>query len=537
MKAQSRRSRLMAMATALSVAGVLALSACGASDDESSQSTKKALVISLDSAVDVMDPQQWRTPASMVTSGSLVEQVIEQGYSKTGGVQVGGTDFNEALAEKWEYSKDGKTLTITLRDDLTFADGSPLTADDVVWSYQRGLEMATAYTKVLYPMVGLTKDSFIAVDPGTVEVTSEFGTPLLDKMLAMQPFGIFSKKAGEEHATSDDPWAGEWFRENNNSSGPYTVGAFDKTTSVQLTPNAKYYDQDKIANGGVTIQFISDPSQRALLLRNGEIDLAGGLPLDQVAELSKVDGLSVVSEASNRLEYLGLNTGKAPFDDKRVRRAISLALPYQTFVDEVLYGYADPASGLVSQSMETHAADSAAAFKTDLAEAEKLLAEAGVQGFSTTLSYKQSSAVEARAAVYIQSALKDLGIDVQVKPLPDAEFTQRTMARDLEMYLNNFLAWGADPFYQMASLAGSGAGTNFTNYANPALDKLLQQGFRSMEQADRDAISAEAQALLIEEMPTIPLWNPKWTYVVRDGVTGLTKDNTEQLRLQYLSKS
>jgi peptide/nickel transport system substrate-binding protein len=525
----------VALATAISLTGALALSACGA-DESSEGDQKKSLVISLDSAVDVMDPQQWRTPASMVASGALVEQVIEQQYDEADGVRVGGTDFSEALAESWKYSKDGTTLTIKLRDGLTFADGSPLTADDVVWSYQRGLKMDTAYTKVLYPMVGLTEDSFTAVDPQTVEVKAEFGTPLMDKMLAMQPFGIFSKKAGEEHATADDPWAGAWFRENSNPSGPYTIGAFDKTSSLQLTPNPEYYDQEKIANGGVTIQFISDPSQRALLLRNGELDLAGGLPLDQVAELSKVDGLSVVSEASNRLEYLGMNTAKPPFDDKRVRRAVSLALPYQTFVDEVLYGYADPASGLVSQNMETHAPESAEAFTTDLAEAKKLLSEAGVQGFSTTLSYKQSSAVEARAAVYIQSALKGLGIDVQVKPLPDAEFTQRTMARDLEMYLNNFLAWGADPFYQMASLAGSGAGTNFTNYANPALDKLLQKGFRSIDQADRDAISADAQALLVDEMPTIPLWNPKWTYVVRDGVSGLTKDNTEQLRLQYLSK-
>ncbi len=537
MKVHSRRSRLIGTATALSITALLALSACGTSDSGTESNGKKPLVISLDSAVDVMDPQQWRTPASMVTSGALVEQVIEQAYTETDGVQVGGTDFSKALADSWEYTKDGKTLTIVLREGLTFADGTPLGADDVVWSYQRGLEMATAYTKVLYPMVGLDKNSFTALDERTVQVTSEFGTPLMDKMLAMQPFGIMSKKTGEANATGDDPWAGAWFRENSNPSGPYTVGAYDKTTSVRLTPNPKYYDQSKIANGGVTVQFISDPSQRALLLRNGELDLAGGLPLDQVAELSKTDGLSAVSAASNRLEYLGMNTAKAPFDDKRVRRAISLALPYQTFVDEVLYGYADPASGLVSANMETHSPDSAKAFSTDLTEARSLMSEAGVKDVRTTLAFKQSSAVEARAAVYIQSALKELDIDVQVKPLPDAEFTQRTIARDLEMYLNNFLAWGADPFYQMASLAGSDAGTNFTNYSNPALDTLLQQGFRSVDAKARDSISAQAQALLIEEMPTIPLWNPKWTYVVRDGISGLTKDNTEQLRLQYLSKN
>lgn len=535
MKAHSRRSRLMMSVTALTVAGTLALSACG-SDSDSGSTGKKPLVISLDSSVDVIDPQQWRTPASMVTSGSVVEQVIEQTYSESGAARIGGGEFTNALSEKHEYSADGKTLTITLREGLKFADGKPLTAEDVVWSYQRGLEMTQAYTKVLYPMVGLTPESFTAPDARTVQVTADFGTPLLDKMLAMQPFGVYSKATGEEHATPDDPWAADWFRENSNSSGPYKVAAYDKTTSIQLAPNTEYYDQDRIANGGVTIQFVSDPAQRALLLRNGEIDLAGGLPLDQVAELAKTDGLSVVSEASNRLEYLGLNTAKAPFDDKRVRQAIALAMPYQTFVDEVLYGYGDASSGIVSSNMETHSDSVTDAFSTDVAAAKQLLGEAGVSDLSTTLSFKQSSTVEARAAVYIQSALKEIGIDVQIKPLPDAEFTQRTNARDLEMYLNNFLAWGADPFYQMASLAGSGAGTNFNNYANPALDELLQKGFRTQDQADRDAVSAEAQALLVDEMPLVPLWNPKWTYVVRDGVHGLTKDNTEQLRLQYLTK-
>ncbi len=540
----SFRPRRLRTAAALTFAGALALTGCsstgsaagGSGAAGSGDGGPAPLVISLDSAVDVLDPQQWRTPASMVTTGSLVEQVIEQQYTTDGITQLGTTDLDDALAESYEYSEDGTVLTITLREGLTFADGTPLTADDVVWSYQRGLTMATAYTKVLYPMVGLSEDSFTALDERTVQVTAAFASPLLDKMLAMQPFGIFSQATGEANATDDDPFAGAWYRENANSSGPYTVAAYDPTTSITLVPNESYYDQDKIRNGGVTIQFVSDPSQRALLLQSGEIDLAGGLPLDQVAELEKVDGLTVVSESSNRLEYLGINTAVAPFTDVRVRQAIALALPYDTFVDEVMYGYAEPSTGIVPGGMETHS-DEAGAFETDVAAAEALLAEAGVGDFSTTLSFKQSSAVESRAAVYIQSALAEIGITVEVNPLPDAEFTQRTTARDLELYLNNFLGWGADPFYQMKSLVGSGAGTNFNNYANTELDALIQSGFETQDAAQRAEISAQAQALIHDEMPIIPVWNPDWTYVVRDGVSGLTKDNTEQLRLQYLTKN
>src|SRR5690606_17375826 len=199
-----------------------------------------------------------------------------------------------------------------------------------------------------------TSESFTAVDERTIEIRAEFASPLLDKMLAMQPFGILSQATAEANGTADDPFAEDWYRQNDNSSGPYTVASFDPTTSIVLEPNEAYYDQDKVANGGITIQFVSDPSQRALLLQSGEIDMAGGLPLDQVAQLEDVEGLEVVSESSNRLEYMGINTAQAPFDDARVRQAIALALPYQTFVDEIMYGYANASTGLVPEQMETH---------------------------------------------------------------------------------------------------------------------------------------------------------------------------------------
>lgn len=535
---RSRRSRLI-LATGLALAGSLIFSACSAAAPEpggdDSTSEKKPLVISLDSSVDILDPQQYRSRAAMVTSGSLVEQFIEQKYDDDGSARVGTDEFENALAEKYEYSEDRKVLTITLREGLTFKDGSPLTAEDVVWSIVRGLE-GPGYIKVLYPMVGLTSaDQFVALDERTVQITANFATPLLDKMLAMQPFGILSKESGEEHKTADDPWAAEWFRENDNSSGPYTVKAYDPTSSITLAPNPNYYDQDRIANGGVTIQFVSDPAQRALLLQSGEIDLAQGLPLDQVKELEKVDGLTVVSETSHLLQFLGFNVEMAPFDNPAVRRAVAQALPYDTFISDVLYGYARPSTGVVPEGMVTHDAD-INKFEQNLDQAKKTLTDAGVAPFNTTLSFKQSSAVEARAAVYIQSALAEIGITVEVRPLPDAEFTQRARGKELPMFMNSFLGWGNDPFYLMSGLLSTGSGNNFGNYGNAELDAVVQTGFETDDAGERDTLSSAAQQIIFDETPIISMWNPNWTFVVRDGVTGITKDNTEQLRLQYLAK-
>ncbi|HEY0188253.1 MAG TPA: ABC transporter substrate-binding protein [Cellulomonas sp.] len=537
-----RRRRTLGGASAL-VVSVLALTACagGGSADSSTgsasgSSEKKTLVISLDSSVDLLDSQAWRTQAAMVATGSLVEQLLEQTYTTDGLVQTGTTEFEGALAESWETSEDGLTTTFHLRDGLKFADGTALTAQDVVWSYQRSM-LGTGYVKALLPFAGVASaDDVTAPDDSTVVITSSFASPLLTTMEAMQPLGVFSQATGEANATDDDPWASEYFQENANSSGPYTVASYDPTSQLVLEPNENYYDQDKIENGGVTIQFVSDSSQRALLLRSGEIDVAQGLPLDQVAQMEDEDGLTVVSEDSNRLEYLGFDTSEAPFDDPLVRQAIAAAVPYEDLVDQVLYGYANESTGVVPASMDTHS-DDAGEFSEDLDTARDLLEQAGLaDGFSSSLYYKQSSSVEAAVAVLVQANLKEIGVDIELVPLTDADFTTQTAAKTLPMYLNSFLGWGADPFYQMYYLAGTAAGTNFTSYANADLDALLQEGVATTDEATRAELSAEAQQIIYDDMPFIPLYNPNWTFVVRDGVSGLTKDNTEQLRLQYLTK-
>ena len=533
----SRRRRAAAAVGVTTVAALL-LAACSATpapESPGASDPTKPLIISLDSSVDLLDPQSWRTPGAMVATGSLVEQLIEQSYTEKGIVRTGTGEFEPALAESWTYSDDRKTLTFTLRSGLKFGDGSDLTAHDVVWSLQRSME-GPGYVKTFLPMANvMTSAAFRAVDDLTFEIVTEHANPLLDNLLAMQPLGILSKKSGEEHGTADDPWAGKWFHDNENSSGPYIVDSYDPNVSLVFKPNPNYYDKSKIRNGGVTIQFVSDPSQRALLLRSGEIDVAQGIPLDQVKQMSKEAGLKVVSEPSNRLEYLGLNTSLAPFNNAKVRQAIGFAMPFQDLQDQVMYGYADIATTHLPKGVPTWT-DAGGKLEENLDKARALLKEAGVSDFSSTLYFKQSSGVEQRAAVFIQGNLQKIGNHARIRGIPDAEFTQRTRAHELPMYLNNFLGWGADPFYHLFSLSAAKAGTNFTSYDNPAFDALMMSGFRSGDAAERAKISAEGQKMLFEEMPYIPLYNAKWTFVVRDGVSGMTKDNTEQLRLQYLTK-
>jgi peptide/nickel transport system substrate-binding protein len=524
------------------VAGVAALAAtaCSAPADNKSApaGTKKPLVISLDSAVDMLDPQAWRTPAAMAATTGLVDQLLEQQYKETnGGVVLAGTDkFEPALAEKVDYSPDGRTATYTLHAGLKFADGTPLTANDVAWSFQRSL-LGPGYVKAFLPFVGVTKaEQIVAKDDRTFVVSdAAVKTPLFDKFVGMQVLGTMSQKSAEAHKTATDPWAAAWLHDNANSSGAYTVEKYDRNSVLQLKPNPNYYNPSKVRNSGVTVQFITDPNQRALLLRSGQLDLAQGLPPDQLKQLESDANLQVVHDQSNRLAYLGLNTKMAPFDNAKVRQAIAAAVPYQALVDQVMKGYARPASGIVPSNMDTYV--KAADYTENIDKAKQLLAESGVTTpITSTLYVRQSNATDQQSAVFIQANLKKIGVNVDVKPLPDAEFTQRSNARQLPMYMLQYLGWGADPFYQMFYLAGTGSGTNFAGYGNPALDKLVKDGLAATDAAARADLSKQAQQLLAQDMPIVPLYNPDWTFAIRKGVTGLAKDNTEQLRLQYLAK-
>lgn len=527
--------RLLAVVGAAS----LAVSACsGSTDTPAAAAGKKPMVISLDSSVDLLDPQAWRTPAAMATTTGLVDQLLEQQYAPTdGGAVLSGTStFAPALAQSVNYGADGRTATFTLRPGLKFADGTPLTAKDVVYSYQRSL-LGPGYVKAFLPFVGVAKpDQITAPDDHTVVITGNVKSPLFEKFVGMQVLGVFSQTANDAHKTAEDPWAANWLHDNADSAGAYTVESYDRNTVIKLKPNPNYYDQNKIRNGGVTVQFVSDPNQRALLLRSGQLDLAQGLPPDQLKQLSADPNLQVVDTPSNRLVYLGLNAKQAPFDNPLVRQAIAEAIPYQALVDQVMRGYARPSTGIVPSNMDTYAP--AATYQQNTEKARQLLTQAGVTTpIHSTMYVRQSNLTDQKTAVFIQGELKKIDIEVDVKPLPDAQFTQQSNARNLPMYVLQYLGWGADPFYQMYYMAGTASGLNFANYGNPTLDQVISQGMAAPDTATRTALSKQAQQILAQDMPIVPLYNPDWTFAIRKGVTGLAKDNTEQLRIQYLAKN
>ena len=412
-----------------------------------------------------------------------------------------------------------------------------MTSADVKYTFERAL-LGPGYITALLPFVGIDKPNQIETpDPHTVVLKPTFKSPLFERFMTFQVFGAINSKLAKEHSTKQDPWATEWMKNNVTASGAYTVGELTRGSQTVLEPNKNYYAADEVKNAGVRLRSVPDPDQRALLLRSGDIDIADSLPPRLVSQLQDDPSLKVYRLPSSRITYLGMNNKIAPLDDPKVRQAISYAIPYQDIIDKVQFGYASLAKGPVPPSMASSAGDELWPYATNLAKAKELMQEAGKSGFSTELVVRQAQPQDAEAAVFIQDALRQIGVNVKIERLPDAAYYQRLNEHSLPMFLHDWFSWGEDPFFQMGFLLKSGAYTNYANYSNPQFDALLKKGTFELDPAKRAEISRQAQEIAIKDAPWAFLYSADYIVAARKGVTGVTRPYDQTLRFQYLSKS
>ena len=235
-----------------------------------------------------------------------------------------GTKLEPGLAEKWEVAPDGLSYTFTLRD-ARFANGDPVTAEDVVFSMQRAAGEKSDWARFFKPVTKYT-----VVDAKTIKMSLDKPfTPMLNN-LALFSASILPKKEVEAK--------GEDFFKQPFGSGPFMVKAWNKGQDIDLLRNPHYWQQGKPAVGEADIQIINDDNTRVLKLKAGEIDAIIGVPFNQVAQLKHDPKLKVGVAPVFRIELVQLNTTKKPFDDQRVRQALNYAVDKQALVKGVLHG-------------------------------------------------------------------------------------------------------------------------------------------------------------------------------------------------------
>lgn len=540
-----KTSRRAAAGAAGAAAFVLALVGCTSSSSSGSASSassaaagvSKNVIIGYD-AVNNMDTIEFKTHADYMITNNVYGTLVKENYKKQKGILVGDSTYSPEIASSLTWDPAGTELTIKLKPDLKFQNGTPLTASDVAYTIQRALSSAS-YASAFRQYMGIVDPAtdVTAVNAATVTIKTTFKAPLMEKFLSFPVFGIVSKAAGEAHKTAGDPWAKTWFAKNVISSGPYEISSWPSQDRMVLTKNPDFtVGNTADSPPTVTVENVANPNQEYIALQQGQIDIALGL-LPKLAKQAQADSnVTVATSPASDLVYLGYNNTDPALKNPQVRQALSYLIPYTSLRQDVYAGFANAADGPAPYPMES-ALDSTGtkdAYPTDVAKARQLLSEAGVKNLTLSLAVDVGDSTAIQTATFIQSAFAQGGVKLNIDQLQSAQYDSRLAAHQFQTFLGEWYSWGQDPIYQMFFLLDSVSPVDYTGYNNPTFNSLVSQGIKASNVAARDKVSQQAQRIAITDAPMSYLYTRDFIAVSNNYISGITQPDDEFPYFQYL---
>ena len=497
---------------------------------------KPTITLALPVDVDHIEYMEYRSDGAYEVTANLYAGLIDQKLVlNENGVLEGTNEFVPGLAEM-SVSDDGLLVTLKLREDAKFANGDAMTSEDLMYTFERAWAMP--WTAGNFPFMNISGvDSMVVVDEHTVEIDLESPSALLPWLLSWQDGVLLDKSDLEANATEEDPWAVEYARRNINASGPYQIESWEPGVELRFTPNPYYFRGPEFyQNSGVVARIVPSAEDRELLLRKGDVDITWQLPLRDIEDLEEDPNITVHTVPSRELVYLFFNLEMPPFDNELVRQAIAHAVPYEDIIEKVMYGRAQKMGSVFSTEM-IYYTDEYWQYDYNPERARELLAEAGYpDGFSAELAVRLSLERDVDTAVWIQNSLRDVGIDLTVNQMGDAQFYDLLYGRQLSMGINSWLSWADDGFWTVKWLLDCDEFLNSGNYCNAEVDELIDQAIRLWDSPEREQVAVRTQEILVEELPLLPLMQPDWLIYTRSDVYGLTHVGDEELRWAYLGK-
>jgi peptide/nickel transport system substrate-binding protein len=504
-------------------------------------SSSKGIVVGLDTDIDTLDPISFRSPAAYETVIQAYEMPVTNQVRPADGILngVAGSLIPE-VAIRYSITVDSAAYKFTVRPGVRFSNGNPVNADTLQYSYLRALE-GPGYAAELMELLTVRKASQLVVTgPMTFEIHLSQPNPLGPKLIPLSVLVVMDPVLSNQQATKSDPWAGSYYRTHMMGTGPYVQGTtWQSGSQYLLSPNPRYWNKSRVRNPGVLLKYLPSADDRALLVQQGSIDLALGLPASKLNSLRGAAGVFLVNAPSRDWNFLGLTNTIAPFDDVRVRQAIAYALPYQTLIRDSLHGFASAVKGILAAGTLT-LDESLWPYQTNVPKAKALLLAAGNGSEPTsTLTVSESRANDVNTATYIQSALQQIGFNVTIAQVSDADFRAKESAGELPMFIDNWISWVDDPFYQMYWLLASvnKGGTNLARYSSPHIDQLIREGLYEINPSRRELLSRMIQQQFAADIPYVPLYSENFTLAARTNISGINVFPDQFIRLWMLSKS
>jgi peptide/nickel transport system substrate-binding protein len=430
------------------------------------------------------------------------------------------------LAERWEVAKDGMSVTFFLRKNAKFHDGTPVTARDVKWSYERALGMG-GFPQFQMAAGSLeSPDQFEAIDDSTFRVKFLRKDKLSLPDMAVPVASIYNSALARKNATAEDPWAAVFLKNNVAGGGAYKVESWRPGQEIVYVRNDDWKSGPLPKIRRVVQRDVPSAGNRRALLLKGDIDMTYDMPPKDFAELSKDATIKITSAPiENAMYYLGMNVTKPPFDNLKVRQAVAYAVPYDKMFDAALYGRAVKLYGGPSNTVKTTAWPSQTGYNTDLVKAKQLLAEGGFpNGFETQLAFDLGGAtVGEPMAILIQESLASIGIKTTINKVPGANWRAALLKKDMPLIINRFGGWLNYPeYFFFWCYHSQNAVFNTMSYQNPTLDKLITNARFAESKSIYDGMVKDMISLAYQEVPRVPLFQPLADVAMQKNIEGYT---------------
>lgn len=457
--------------------------------------------------------------------------------------------ITEGLATEWSTDDDGKVWTYSIRPDMKWSDGEPLTANDVAWTYTQMME-----NEDLAVANGSLVENFEKVEaPDDATVVITLKNPQANnpgQEIPIVPEHIWS--------TIDNP--GEFKNDANTvGSGPFQLESYEANKSVTLKANPNFW-RGKPKLDGIQYRYYTNSDAQVQAVRSGEVDMITLLSPEQFTALEGADGVELNDGRGRRFNSISINSGLADAEGKefgtgnealkdvKVRQAIRAGIDTETLRKQVMQDYAQPATSFIPSVYSTWAlpADDPVITGFDVEKAKSLLDEAGwtpgadgireKDGKKLELRFLTDAAepIEQNTAKFLEPWMKDIGIQLKNESSDSDTVSELTTKGDYDLY---FSGWSInpDPDYQLSintcgnrpDAEGNG-GTTQDGYCNPEFDKLYQAQHIELDQGKRADLVRQALEINYEDTPSIVLWYPNQLEAYRsDKFTGFTKQPSD----------
>jgi ABC-type oligopeptide transport system substrate-binding subunit len=458
-------------------------------------------------------------------------------------------DFTGAIApgaaESWTVSEDGLSYSFRLRENLKWSDGSPITAEDFVWSYQRLLTPATAarFASFFYAIEnaravvrGKKPPSALGVsapDPRTVVFKLSFPAAYFLQNIASNPGAPVPRAVIEEHGRG-------WTRAGRMvSNGPYQLAEYVPQSHITLEKNPHFYAADSVRIERVKYYPTQNLATQFNRYLAGEIDLLLAFPLDKVDYILEEIPQQLFIWPGLGTNFLIFNTRQAPFDDSRVRRALSLAIDRAGLAKRILAPGESPAYTLVPpvvSAYDVQVPDWASQPMVErMEEARRLMQAAGYgPGKPLKIDFRYDTSESARRQVVAFRAMWR-GLGVEVNALDSDFITLNKAARTGNFQLLRY-AWFApnnDPDTFLGLLSSTNP-NNYSGFNNPDFDQLYRAGNANLDRIARMQQLSEAEAVALAQDPVIPIYHFTRRFLVSPRVQGFVPNLRGLVLTRYL---